>query len=296
MKNNKSFIMMALVAMIAVFSACSEDGVWEEYAIPADGGGDGTTKYSFMQAKASFSLDASATDASVKISRTDASKEFTLPLKVTVSDSTALIAPQSVTFKAGETQTDYTIKFNNLVVGETYKVDLEIDSALYASPGAKFKSSITIKLNYTWISLGKGGFEDNFWIGGPFEVEILQAEGFPIYRVMHPYDEGYAVGLAAGDFEAKEVGKPTEYIEFEVDEDGLVYYDIFPVGYLYEGEDMVYAYPPQAAGLAPDHNCQISEGVFQMAPYYYIPGLGGWNKTQTDGMILIYLPGYVPAE
>ena len=295
MKKYKSIITLAILAMIAVFSACSEDGYWDQYQ-PTTPAGLDACRYSFAQSTSVNSLDATETQVIVYVNRTETSKETVVPIKATVSDE-SLSAPSSVTFKAGEAKAAYVISFEDLVIGETYTVDLAFaDSTYLLAPSANSTCKVTIKLNYTWVSLGMGGFTDNFFIGGPFEVEILQAEGFPIYRVMHPYDEGYAVGLEVGDFSAKEVGKPTDYIEFEVDDEGYVYYDNFAVGYLYDG-DMVYAYPPSAAGLGNTHNIQIAEGVFQIAPYYYIPALGnGWNKTQADDMITIYLPGHVPAE
>ena len=37
------------------------------------------------------------------------------------------------------------------------------------------------------------------------------------------------------------------------------------------------------------HN-MMGDGYIQIAPYYYIDGLGGWNYTQKDGVIYIVLP------
>ena len=292
--------MMAMFAIVAVFSSCSDDGYWDQYVEPQSEGAD-PAKYSFAQAKSVNSLDASETSVTLMVTRTEKSQAATLPIKATVSDD-KLTTPESVSFEAGKTSAEYTITFKDLVIGETYTVDLAIDSAQVSTIGNE-KCTVTIKLNYTWVSLGKGGFEDNFLIGGPYEVEILKAEGFDVYRVMHPYEEGFADCLAAGDFEADEIGKPTEYIEFEVDEDGLVFYEDFETGFLYSGTYSVagvhpYYFYDDAAAFA--HNCEIEDGIFQLAPVYWMDSYGssgnGWNYSQNDGVILIYLPGHVPAE
>jgi hypothetical protein len=79
-------------------------------------------------------------------------------------------------------------------------------------------------------------------------------------------------------------------------EDGLVFYDDFPLGINYEAskDQPIYGYHPWGWSSMQDpsfwaHN-KIDGKVIQLAPYYYIDGLGGWNYTQKDGVILITLP------
>ena len=298
MKKYKSIITLAILAMIAVFSACSEDGYWDQYQ-PTTPAGLDACRYSFAQSESANSLDASETQVTIYVNRTETAKETVVPIKATVSD-TCLSAPSSVTFKAGEAKAAYVISFEDLVIGETYTVDLAFaDSTYLLAPSANSTCKVTIKLNYTWVSLGMGEFVDEviFEDGGPFKVEILQAEGFDIYRVMRPYNEMLSAALADGYYEdPSEIGKPVEYIEFEVDDDGIVWYDSFATGWLYGGETMVTAYHPYAVYDDPAqyvHNCEIRPGVFQLAPYYYVPGVGAINATQNDGIITITLPSAI---
>jgi hypothetical protein len=37
-------------------------------------------------------------------------------------------------------------------------------------------------------------------------------------------------------------------------------------------------------------------GQIQLAPRYYVDGLGGWNVSQNDGIIVITFPGYAPKD
>lgn len=300
MKKYKSIITLAILAMIAVFSACSEDGYWDQYQ-PTTPAGLDACRYSFAQSTSVNSLDATETQVIVYVNRTETSKETVVPIKATVSDE-SLSAPSSVTFKAGEAKAAYVISFEDLVIGETYTVDLAFaDSTYLLAPSANSTCKVTIKLNYKWVSLGKGLYMDTFMFENAYEAEIMQAEGFEVYRVIKPYNKGL---VEEGYVEDGVAGTPAEYVEFSVDEDGLIDYAPFATGYVYNKVYKVYAYPATAVYDDPAayvHNIQIGEGIYQLAPYYYMPdynnGKGaGWNYTQDDEVITIYLPGHVPAE
>ena len=293
MNKIKSILYVAMIAMIAAFTACSEDGYWDAYTEPKTATADGGV-YSFAQAKSVNSLDATDSCVVLMINRSRAGAAVTLPITAEVSDE-KLICPDSITFEAGKASAEYVIRFNDLIIGESYTATIALPDSLTSVSG-NTSCAVSISLNYNWISLGTGKFIDDFILGEEYDVEILQAEGFPIYRIMNPYTQGLADALAAGDLAPEKVGKPASYIEISVDEDGLVYYDYFATGYLYSGTDMVYALHPSEAYEDPamwQHNCEIEEGVFQLAPYYYMFGLGGWDYTQEDGIIVITLPSAV---
>ena len=277
--------MMALVAMAAVIASCSDDGYWEKYQ--EDG-----VKYSFTQATQNNSLDATATEVTVQVTRSTTKGSVELPITVE-TENTELKCPATVTFADGSAVADYTITFADLVVGETYVATLVLDEASVAA-GGKQKCKVSVKLNYNWVSLGEGQFEDYFLFENPYKVEILQAEGFPVYRVMKPYDEGM---VAEGYVEAGYAGATCDYIEVTIDDDGLAFYDGFATGYLYQAsaDYPVWAWHPSAFSKLADpeywqHNLQLDEKHIQLAPYYYIDGVGGWNQTQADGVIIITLP------
>lgn len=300
MNKIKSILYVAMIAMIAAFTACSEDGYWDAYTEPKTATADGGV-YSFAQAKSVNSLDATDSCVVLMINRSRAGAAVTLPITAEVSDE-KLICPDSITFEAGKASAEYVIRFNvgDLVIGESYTATIALPDSLTSVSG-NTSCAVSISLNYNWISLGTGKFIDNFIVGNDelYDVEILQAEGFPIYRVVDPYTKGLADALAAGSYEPEEIGKPASYFEFSVDKDGLVFYDDFATGWLYKGgaDNMVYALHPSAAYDDPEqwqHNCEIDEGVFQLAPYYYVYSLGGgFNYTQYDGVIYIYLPSAV---
>ena len=121
----------------------------------------------------------------------------------------------------------------------------------------------------------------------------MKAKGYERYRVMAPCED-YRLNPDPSDTWVASWSAP--FIELWV-EDGLVFFEKYFTGQNYDGDKTcpIYVYHPSAFSdlNSPEfwqHNKFLSDKVIQLAPYYYIDGLGGWNKTQTDGMILIQLP------
>jgi hypothetical protein len=109
---------------------------------------------------------------------------------------------------------------------------------------------------------------------------------------MAPYEEWRVSPEAQADSWTAASSAP--FIELWV-EDGLVYFDTFFVGLNYDGDKS----QPILAHHASDFMDGVSNFKFskfldaktiQLAPYYYIDGLGGWNYTQKNGIITITLP------
>ena len=42
------------------------------------------------------------------------------------------------------------------------------------------------------------------------------------------------------------------------------------------------------------HTWCKTPGQVQFAPYYYMDGVGGWNQSQSNGIVVITFPGYTP--
>lgn len=152
--------------------------------------------------------------------------------------------------------------------------------------------STTVKVNkeYNWQSLGKGTYTDNWGWGITYNVEIMKAEGFERYRIMDPYGES----IINDDGEWGDWLAPAAcpYVEFATMDGGAIEFEPFYLGLYYQGDSSakVYAYPGWAFGTT-DKSMWLDSKTLQLAPYYYVPALGGgWNNTQNNGVIIVTLP------
>lgn len=194
-------------------------------------------------------------------------------------------------FADGQNSTTVSVNVSPLEVGVVGSLTLTIADA-DASVGGVKSTTMKVSKAYEWESLGKGAFVDNFF-GFVSEPEIMKAKGYERYRVMAPCED-YRLNPNPSDTWVASWSAP--YIELWV-EDGLVFFDEWFTGQNYDGDKTapIYARHPSAFSSlnSPEfwqHNKFLSDKVIQLAPYYYIDGLGGWNQTQNDDIVLIQLP------
>lgn len=214
------------------------------------------------------------------------------------------------TFAEGDTVANVTVTYDGAEIGTPHVLKVSSsDPALvsYYSKDIVFTYTVT---RVKWNLLGKGSIEENYYIGESGEVEIYQRDDNPAeFRVMHPFDEMLEKAKAKTDSwdPAEFNGKQPEYITLTVDKKGLVTFPSFQSGcFNLSYEDDVWIYHPSARSSTADasnwtHNTVLSyqadgktPGQIQLAPWYYMPSVGGWNYTQADGIILITFPGYTP--
>lgn len=216
-------------------------------------------------------------------------------------DSLGVISGVTVTdynFAAGETKTTVNVDLSPIEVGEVYTLKLSLPEEVSSIGGVK-TTQIKVSKAYEWKSLGTGTFTDAFVTGSDANpdgvtanVEIMKADGFDRYRVMNPYKDYLASAQGQADWGDWIAPSSPEYVEFWT-EDGIILYDDFFTGLYYQGakNQAIYAcHPLGFSGVDPAHNKWWDEKTAQFAPYYYIDGVGGWNYTQKDGVIIITLP------
>ena len=111
---------------------------------------------------------------------------------------------------------------------------------------------------------------------------------------MAPYEEWRVSPEAQAD--SWTAASSAAFIELWV-EDGLVFFDSYFTGLNYDGDKSqpIMAHHPSAFSSLNDaefwqFNKFVDAKTIQLAPYYYIDGLGGWNYTQKNGIITITLP------
>lgn len=261
---------------------------------------------------------ADPTSTKITVMRKNSEGEITVP--VTVADTSKLFKFAPITFKDGQAETTIDVTFDGIGIGNTYLASLTIEDPAYASKYNSNPISIDVKvLREKWNNLGVGTWVEHgvFNFDAPENVIIHQNDldktKYRIYmRYPDPEKEGeeYALYSPKSDeylslrlLKSGEVFKlKTE--ELKVDKDGLVLFDIFDTGIPYDtGAPNIWFVHPFNLSKPVNlwyYNKVISyqdDGVtpagIQLAPYYYIDGLGAIDRSQEDGIITIVFPGAV---
>jgi hypothetical protein len=264
------------------FTACGDD---DDYEVGAQS--EGTVSFGTASANATVTTGAYSLD--IDLYRKDTASALDVPLTVVSADEVFTI-PSSAHFNAGESKTSITVDFPEAELAVYYTFTIRIPEQ-YANVYATSLLQRTIYRDYTWIDLGKGTYTDNWGWGITYDVDIQQAEGFSRYRVMAPYAESMINDDAEwGDWLAS---SSAEYVEFWTESNGTINFNPIWLGLYYSGDSTspIYAYSgSNFKGCSNEHNVWLDSKTLQLAPYYYINGVGGWNYTEYDGVIVITLP------
>jgi hypothetical protein len=238
-----------------------------------------------------FTIDLLRADSSTPLTG-----QVTLEAADIIVDDTTSIELEGVTvsdysFQVGETRTTITVNVEPLEIGDLLSMTFSLPDGVVTPVDGIGTTSVDVRKSYNWQPLGKGTFCDNFFSGVTYEVEIQKAEGFDRYRVLDPYVES---------LKNVDVGLPSwiapssaPHVEFWTTENNLVSFQPFFVGLYYQGnsKNPIYAYHASAfVGIPPTFSKWIDSKTVQLAPMYYMTGLGGWNYTQANDVIIITLP------
>ena len=241
-------------------------------------------------------------------------------MPVTVADTSKLFKFAPITFKDGQAETTIDVTFDGIGIGNTYLASLTIEDPAYASKYNSNPISIDVKvLREKWNNLGVGTWVEHgvFNFDAPENVIIHQNDldktKYRIYmRYPDPEKEGEEYALyspKSDEYLSLRLLKSGEVVksktkEFKVDKDGLVLFDIFDTGIPYDtGQPNIWFVHPFNFSDPVNlwyYNKVISyqdDGVtpagIQLAPNYYINGVGAIDRSQEDGIITIVFPGAV---
>lgn len=194
-------------------------------------------------------------------------------------------------FADGESMATVTVNVDPLELGDELTVTLTLPDDV-VSVGGISSVSVSVSKAYNWESVGMGTFADNYFYAGTAEVEILKAEGFERWRVMEPYTSLMESAAASGD---DWVGSwAPSYVEFwNTGSGNTVYFTPFYNGQNYYGDSSqeIWVYPGDYFGdYSISNNRWVDSNTVQLAPFYYITDVGGWNCTEYDDIIVITLP------
>lgn len=285
---NKITVLLSFLTL-GLLTSCDQDQEGPEYTGQGVTFSSGTLTSVVVSPNApTFTVDILRTDVStaqsgsVSLTAVLADKDKTPLAGCTVSD---------YSFAAGEGIATVIVNVEPLAIGIELNLTLSIADNNIAVSGTN-KTSLVVSKDYNWQLLGKGTYTDNWSSGVTYEVDIYKAEGFDRYRVMDPYTES----LKNDDGEWGNwisLGTVTPHVTFWNTTDGMVTFSPFAMGINYQGDNSqpIYAYPPSAfVGLPSTFNKWIDAKTVQLAPYYYIDGVGGWNNTAADEVVVITLP------
>lgn len=315
MKKVYSILLLALV-MTAGLTACSDS---EDYqpASPLSGNqvffpASNPSSYTLKMAEGIQTFE-------VTIARADSSEAVTIDLLSDImQNEEAFSIPAQISFAENEAKTTIPVSYDATALGydnpSTLSISIsnEDDTTPYGISQYEFVATIPSPLKL----LGTGNFVEGYWYGGKNPVQIYQNElNSNVYRIMNPFNE-----MTIYEGEDDSDGTQSEYVDITILQLGetlagvqitmsdLIYYAPISTGYFHPtyGEYVYLYHPAHFPSLATEeawsHNKVVDwqenglPGRIQLAPYYYMQGLGGWNYTTADGLVYIDFPGYEPKD
>jgi hypothetical protein len=291
----KIFKSIFILSIAALFASCNVDNIGTLYELEP-----GQSGVSFMKTLAGDTeVDAKAATFSFPVSRAVADGPLTVSLTSTLPEGVKV--PTTVSFNAGEYQTDVTLDISNMEVGKTYKGAVSFaDKSQYDENTAISSINVTLAKAYTWVSLGKGQFYDGLALQpsdddlGIIQVEVLQADGFNRWRIMNPFPKDQLIAAWAPEYVTY---TPDSMIEFFLRDDGVIDFTsrVIKTGLTYisvADNAYIYYYYPSAYSdqLAADdaENCFVMDKVAQ---FYFAQTIMNTTYWFGEGAKYLSLPG-----
>ena len=303
---------LLLLSVATAFVACkdeetSEPGAWDANANYAD--------IYFKETSQSLQLDPSEeTKASITIYRRDSVGDRTVHMDI-VENTDDVFTVADAVFADMESSATIEVTFPEAEIGKTYTLTLSTsDPDLVSS----YSQNISYTLDITrikWNLLGKGTIVENvFLYGAAGEFDIYVRDDDPTkFRFDNMFDD-----LAAKTNKTLD-GNQTEQAFVSVLKVGedfggvtisqanlIGFLDDINTGYAHPtyGIDILICHPYGFGSTATEDKWLCNKvlayqenglpGQIQIAPFYYMSGLGGWNYSQYDDLIIITFPGYTP--
>lgn len=309
MKLNKLFF--GLLGIATLFAACKEneddDYKWATAS--------GEQVFFSNELASKVELDTNAVVFNIPVKRINAGGAITVPIQC-VDTFGVFTYPSSVSFDAGQTESFIPVGYNgkdrvNFPYDKFMDITISLgDSATYSTPYGKsiyaFKAGVPAPLKL----IGVGKFADNFWFEAESEVEIYQNTLNPNeFRIMDPFTPMYSKLSEQEPYVTVTVLQPGQTIYgVTITQKDLVYYPDINTGYWHSsyGAYVYMLFPGRFTNQQSEadwaHNRVLSwqdnglPGQIQLAPRYYMFGVGGWNQSSQDGVVMITFPDYVPKD
>ena len=283
----------------------------------------------FDNSTSKVALSKDATSFTVPVLRVATTEAATIAL-TSKDESGIFTIPSSVSFAAGENKALVTIGYDptKLEYDDFKSITLSLSDTSYGTPYGSSSLSFLAGIPSPFVTIGKAKFMDSWMYDAEtyFDVTLQQNEINPdIYRIVNPYNEI----LVKGGYSPNYVKKgPSEYLTFQLrhageevggailTRDNLVTFEPFRTGYyisdydsgdtdgevwgFHVSDDKFHSsWHVEAAYLKSCVTAYKEDGTpgqINLAPWYYVIGVGGWNKSQEDKQIEIIFPGFTPAD
>ena len=197
MKINKYFLGLA-VALLGGLTSCNTDVEGDCYT-PMGQNVSFETK-----APSTITTSESSLTIPVRIIRSIAKGSYTANFTAEASDEGIFsTSGNSVTFADGQGVAEIVVNASNLAKGKDYTYTLTLSAADQATADTITKTQniqtvIKIHSDYSWKALGKGHYSSPEWWEEEMDVNIEQAEGTNIYRIMDLFEAGYHIQFIIG--------------------------------------------------------------------------------------------------
>mgnify|MGYP001470586769 CR=1 FL=1 len=282
--------------MVLVFLAV---GCYEQYAPYQPAAKETGPQVYFYDGTKSLNLASNKTSFDLQLGRIVTSDALTVGLTVQGEGAGLLAIPSSVTFPAGSASTKLTISYNFDTMGydNPQAVVISITDPSQTTEYGSKSCSVNVVIPSPWTSLGMGTLIDKFYTGEELKVQILQNDINPkLFRLISPFGHG-----DKPEVRILEVGET--YRGLEITQPDLVGYDNIQVAFNSSYNSMVYIlHPGNFTSRATAENFALNKvlfyqddgvtpGLIQIAPMFYMFGVGGWNAIAPD-KVLINFPGF----
>ncbi len=277
--------------MVLVFLAV---GCYEQYAPYQPAAKETGPQVYFYDGTKSLNLASNKTSFDLQLGRIVTSDALTVGLTVQGEGAGLLAIPSSVTFPAGSASTKLTISYNFDTMGydNPQAVVISITDPSQTTEYGSKSCSVNVVIPSPWTSLGMGTLIDKFYTGEELKVQILQNDINPkLFRLISPFGHG-----DKPEVRILEVGET--YRGLEITQPDLVGYDNIQVAFNSSYNSMVYIlHPGNFTSRATAENFALNKvlfyqddgvtpGLIQIAPMFYMFGVGGWNAIAPDKVLI----------
>ena len=300
-----AYISLAFFATAALFS-CTDKSTYE----PGPQASGAQYYFSSDQAT-SVNISHTTQSVSIDVFRVETGSASTATVSV-VDESGLISSASSVTanFAAGSNKATLTFPItpSDWEFAKNYPVNFTIFDE--STPYGKSELTVTYKYPTPLKSLGKAQLTENYFTGQTFTPQVYQSEIDPneyhIQKFMGAKSEDLIIHVTkAGDKFGNVSFTQAGLVYFDDAWSGITYADVNSNGKPDQHIDVCHpagfkSYSTDESKWAGSKVVLFQDNgipaVVEIAPFYYISGLGGWDLTQNPANITIIFPGYEPKD
>lgn len=233
-----------------------------------------------------------------------------------------LTMPRQMASSTGTTDGTVYVSGTGTLEDGAYLFDL-----IFTDAQGQVLSSSREQFGSLWVLLGTAQFKDGFWFESVLSAPLYMMEGDPsTFRLENPFGDmkdqldgnqspyvTFTI-LKAGDKISSVTDRAADP-NATFSKDGYVFYTTMNTGYYYATyeQDLEMYHPASLYSSVDESHFEYQyvaqwqaepvtvngkqyrlPGLIKFAPYYYMRGVGGYNKTKEDGICTLTFPGFTP--